>query len=92
MALAIIGLAVPVIDVSASGLGISDFAEYPEQICVSYGGKPEMKDLCDWINICDDSGKINSTSKFCTGKAVRNIPYPPGGCPEGSWTKDCMKL
>jgi hypothetical protein len=28
-------------------------------------------------------GKINSNSKFCTGKAVRNLPYPPGGCPEG---------
>ena len=55
----------------------------PEAVCITYGDEPEMKDLCDWINICDDTGEINSTFQFCTGEAVRNIPYPPGGCPEG---------
>jgi hypothetical protein len=71
---------IAITNVNASGLGISDFAEHPEQVCATYGDRPEMKDLCDWIDICDDSGKVNSTSKFCTGKAVRGIPYPPGGC------------
>jgi hypothetical protein len=83
MIVIIIGLATPLANVNASGLGISDFAEYPEQVCVTYGDRPEMKDLCDWIDICDDSDKVNSTSKFCTSKAVRNIPYPPGGRPKG---------
>jgi hypothetical protein len=74
---------VPVTNVNASGLGISDFVGHEEAVCMSYGDREEMKDLCDWINVCDDGGEINSTHKFCTGEIVRNIPYPPGGCPEG---------
>jgi hypothetical protein len=68
-------------NVNASGLGVSDIANHPEAVCILYGDLDDMKDLCDWINICDDSGEINSTSEFCTGKAVRNIPGV--GCPVG---------
>lgn len=66
-----------------SGLGMGDFVGHEEAVCMTYGDREEMKDLCDWINACDDNGSVNSTHPFCTGEQVRNIPYPPGGCPEG---------
>jgi hypothetical protein len=74
---------VPVTNVNASGLGISDFPDHPEAVCMSYGDDPEMEDLCKNIDVCDQPGGIDAAHKFCTGEAVRNNPYPPGGCPEG---------
>jgi hypothetical protein len=68
--------------VFSSGLGRSDIDTAPEGTCIMYGDEPGWKPICAWINICDDNGSINSTHQFCTGEAVRNIPYPPG-CPEG---------
>jgi hypothetical protein len=82
LAIIIISTTVGIQNVKASGLVISDFADHPEAVCISYGDLPKMKDLCDWIDICDDSDEINSTAEFCTGGAVRNIPGA-GGCPEG---------
>lgn len=60
-----------------SALSRSDIDTNPEGVCITYGDEPGMKPVCDWINICDDNGRINSTHEFCTGEAVRNIPYPP---------------
>ena len=72
-----------------SNVNILDIDTSPEYTCIHYGNEPDMKDLCDWINVCDDTGEINSTHIFCTGEAVRDIPYPPGGCPEGfHWIED----
>jgi hypothetical protein len=67
----------------ASGLGPSDFPEHPEPFCVSNGDDPDYQELCADVNICDEEGEITPDSQFCTGEAVRNLPYPPGGCPEG---------
>ena len=75
--------------IKASGPAISDFRiGNEEQTCVYFGDEPEMKDLCDWLDICDDTGDVNSTDRFCTGKAVRNIPYEKGGFPEGFHSVD----
>jgi hypothetical protein len=46
-----------------------------------------MKDLCDWINICDESGEINGTHGFCTGEIVRYLP-DFRGCPAGFHSMD----
>lgn len=67
----------------AAALSLSDFHRNSEGVCMTHGDKAGMDVLCDWINISDDKGRINSTHKFCIGDAVRNIRYPPGGCPEG---------
>ena len=82
MAVVITGLAVPLANVNATGLSRSDIVDNPEAVCMNYGDESEMKDLCDWINICDDTGEVNSTHEFCTGEAVSNPPGP-SGCPEG---------
>ena len=67
-----------------SALSRSDIDRAPEGVCIMYGDEPGMKSVCDWINVCDDTGEINSTHKFCTGEAVRDIPHElGGGCPEG---------
>ena len=66
-----------------SALSLSDIDTSPEWVCITHGDVPGMKPVCDWINVCDDSGSVQSTDEFCTGEAVRGIPYPPGGCPEG---------
>jgi hypothetical protein len=66
-----------------SALSRSDIGRAPEGTCIMYGDEPGWKPICDWINICDDTGEVNSTHEFCTGQAVRNLPYPPDGCPEG---------
>ena len=76
-------LLTPIADILATAISISDIDRNPEWVCVTHGDEPGMKSVCDWINICDDNGTVNSTDEFCTGEAVRNIPYPPGGCPEG---------
>ena len=68
--------------VYTSGLGRSDFAEHPERYCMSYGDDPDQ-DLCEDVDICDEEGEITPDNDFCTGKAVRNLLYSPGGCPEG---------
>ena len=80
-------LLTPIVDVLASGLSRSDIATSPEYTCMNYGDEPDMKDLCDWINVCDDTGEVNSTNEFCTGEAVSN---PPGreGCPTGFHSVD----
>jgi hypothetical protein len=83
--------AVPATNVNASGPALSDFRiGNQEHMCVFFGDQEDMKDLCDWLDICDDSGNVNSTHGFCTGKTVRNIPYEKGGgCPEGfHWVED----
>jgi hypothetical protein len=80
-------LLTPIADILASGLSPSDIDTNPEGVCMNYGDEPEMKDLCDWINICDDTGEVNSTDEFCTGEAVSNPPGP-GGCPEGFHSVD----
>jgi hypothetical protein len=67
--------------VYSTALSPSDIDRDPEGVCVLYGDEPEWKDLCDWINICDDNGSYTNTSDFCTGDAVRYKPY--GGCPIG---------
>ena len=72
----------------ATALSRSDIDRNPEGVCIMYGDEPEMRDLCDWINICDDNGTVQNTSEFWTGGAVRNIPYPPGGCPEGYYGEE----
>jgi hypothetical protein len=71
-----------------SALSRSDIDRNPEGVCIMYGDEPGMKPVCDWINVCDDNGRINSTHQFCTGEAVRNIPHPPGGCPEGYYSEE----
>ena len=83
VALAVPTTAVPVANVNASALGMSDFDSNPEGVCVTLGDKPGMKPVCDWIDVCDDEGSVRPDDQFCTGEAVRNIPYPPGGCLEG---------
>lgn len=80
-------LLTPVVNVLASGLGASDIDTNPEGVCMMRIDQPEWKDLCDWINICDDTGEVNSTDEFCTGEAVSNPPGP-GGCPEGFHSVD----
>jgi hypothetical protein len=80
-------LLTPIADILASGLSPSDIDTHPERVCMNYGDEPEMKDLCDWINVCDDTGEVNSTDEFCTGEAVSNPPGP-GGCPEGFHSVD----
>ena len=84
VALVAIGIGIPT-NVYGTALMKSDIGRSPEGVCITYGDEPDMKDLCDWINVCDDNpgDRINSSHKFCTGEAVRNILYPPGGCPEG---------
>ena len=54
-------LFIPTADVLASGLSRSDIVDHPEAVCMHYEDEPDMKDLCDWINICDDTGEVNST-------------------------------
>ena len=53
--IAMVAVGIPV-DVNASGLSITDFADTPERICVSYGDEPGMESVCDWIDVCDDEG------------------------------------
>jgi hypothetical protein len=88
--LAIVGLSIPIANtnVKATALSLNDFDRNPEAVCVTHGDKPGMKPVCDWIDVCDDSGTVQSTDEFCTGQAVRNIPYPPGGCPEGYYSEE----
>ena len=50
--IAMVAVGIPV-DVNASGLSITDFADTPERICVSYGDEPGMESVCD---VCDDEG------------------------------------
>jgi S1-C subfamily serine protease len=53
--------------VFASGLAPSDFDDHPEGVCLYKIDEPEWKDLCEWVNICDDTGEVDSTHGFCTG-------------------------
>jgi hypothetical protein len=68
--------------VYSSALSTSDIDTSPERVCMHYGDEVEMKDLCDWINICDDTGEVNSTHGFCTGLIMSDAPgreaCPPG--------------
>lgn len=80
-------LLTPITDILASGLAPSDIDTNPEGVCMNYGDEPELKDLCDWINVCDDTGEVNSTDEFCTGEAISNPPGP-GGCPTGFHSVD----
>ena len=73
----ILTVAIPM-NVNASGLSESDFPEHPEAYCILN----EDYSPCANVDICDDEGEITSEDQFCTGEAVRNLPYPPGGCPE----------
>ena len=81
--LALLTISIP--NVYASGPSVSDFTiENQEEMCIYFGDSDEMKDLCDWVNPCDDTGDVNNTAKFCTGEAVRDMPSElGGGCPEG---------
>jgi hypothetical protein len=47
LSLVIIEQVIPLANVNASGLGLSDFVEHPESVCISYGDGPEMKPVCD---------------------------------------------
>jgi hypothetical protein len=78
---------VPLANVNGSGLSRGDIDTSPEALCLNYGDELDMRDLCNWINICDDTGEVNSTHEFCTGEAVSNPPGP-GGCPEGFHSVD----
>jgi hypothetical protein len=80
-------LSVSIANVKATGLSRSDIVEHPEYVCMNYGDEPDMKDLCDWINICDDTGEVNSTSEFCIGEAISNPPGP-ATCPTGYHSTD----
>jgi hypothetical protein len=73
--------------VYASQIGTDAIDTRPEAVCLTHGDKPEMKDLCAWIDICDDTGEFNSNHGFCTGYVVRNPPGP-GGCPSSFHSTD----
>ncbi len=47
LSLVIIEQVIPLANVNASDLGLSDFVEHPESVYISYGDGPEMKPVCD---------------------------------------------
>ena len=80
-------LSVSIANVKATGLSRNDIVEHPEYVCMRYGDELDMKDLCDWINICDDTGEVNGPDDFCTGETISNPPGL-GGCPTGFHSMD----
>ena len=82
-----VAVSIPMNVVNASNLTPSDFAEHPEKLCIYKIDEPEWKDLCEWINICDDTGEVNVTHIFCAGEAVSDPPGPDN-CPEGYYAEE----